>query len=891
MRHVARIIFITLALALLGLALTPKASPAQAAGPCDPNRAIPYWWHLRPAVPCSGDSVSIVFGWCGECVEFATVTPPGEAPLTLYFRMKPVCPAITVCTPDSAVVPLGAMAAGNYALLVRVQAGVVHGDTGYCVVTRHDTLRFAITCPPPPPPPPADSLPYVQNIVIGGPGPCNTCPPVACPDQPIPLHIDGMFPSGCYRLRGLELVPLPTANFAPAPPIVRLTVDHRTCGICTLDTPPFSADTVLPALPAGTYRLMVQLVEVDRCNTLVAGTSTYHDTRPFTVVNSCGPPPPPANSLPYVSEMVIGLPMPCPPPCKPVICPRQPIPFHVAGAFPDDCLEFRKIELVPSMLTVIGPPIVRITVAQNDCLGRPCLMRVTPWSANAVLPGLPPGQYRLPVEMALVSWCDSTKVDTVYRVVRTFTVRDSCGIPPPGGCVMAGWDHSQQVGRCDAWLGPDHLAQVGMTIASPVALAGLQGTLSLDPPGLAITRLVPIGPAEGMHVAWERTNEGVRFVMFAEHGAPIGGVRDCGDNVRCMQQPVLAVVVGPGPTDGLPPPVTHVMAHDLLGSDSLGVAVPECQIETALIAVSATICTGVSCDFNRDGTLDVRDLVTMVHCVLGNGPCPDTTRANLDCNRDGRLNVDDVLCCARRILHDGVRDTVPGRPEPDVAVDFGEPAWGASGLEVPVRLRGADRVGAARLALALPLDRYDVTGVELGEGGSQWLALHEVVDGKLVLGLIGLGAGAAVEEPARLDLKLHLVLKPGQSAGGDVGLDGLEASGPDGATLVVATTPHTVPLPAPGVLVLSPARPNPFGRETRFALNLERSTDVEIAVHDLSGRRVATLYRGTLGAGPHDFTWRGARDDGSTAPNGIYFLQARVGNERLTRKVIFLPGD
>jgi hypothetical protein len=276
--------------------------------------------------------------------------------------------------------------------------------------------------------------------------------------------------------------------------------------------------------------------------------------------------------------------------------------------------------------------------------------------------------------------------------------------------------------------------------------------------------------------------------------------------------------------------------------------------------------------------------------VLGNGPCPDTSLARLDCNGDGRLGVDDVMCCARTILHGGERDTMPGRPEPNVAVEIGEPEWESNGLRVPIRVLAAERVGAARLALALPLDRYEVTGVETGTGAGQWLELHEVVDGRLVLGLIGPGPDLSAEEPMTLDLMLRLALKPGQNAGGDVGLADLQLSGRDGVTLEVASLPAPVPLPAPAALMLSAARPNPFTHETSFALNLGRATDVDLAVHDLSGRRVATLFRGALGAGPHEFTWRGVRGDGSTVANGIYFLQARVGGERLVRRVIFLRG-
>ena len=62
--------------------------------------------------------------------------------------------------------------------------------------------------------------------------------------------------------------------------------------------------------------------------------------------------------------------------------------------------------------------------------------------------------------------------------------------------------------------------------------------------------------------------------------------------------------------------------------------------------------------------------------------------------------MDDVMCCARVILNGGARDTTPGRPEPNVAVEIGEAAWEAGGLQVPVHVRGAERLGAARLDYA-----------------------------------------------------------------------------------------------------------------------------------------------------------------------------------------------
>lgn len=746
MRHVLRILLITLALALLGLALAPRAVPAQASWPCDSTRRVPLAWVLRPAAPCDADSVSLVFQSCRGCVDLTGYAWPDSGPLGLDVSMPARCSYTEECVLDSLAVPLGVLSRGTYTLRYLIHASVAAGDSSAaCTFTREASLSFTL-CAPPLPEPACDSLPYVTAVQIGPPADCGECMPRICPGDSIPLHIAGIFPDGCYRLRALELVPGPEASPLPAPPIVRL-----------------------------------------------------HVTR-----------------------------------------------------------------------TVYAP----------------CTQALVPWSADAMLPALPGGDYRLRLELLRLDLYDGTPTDTMYcRTSRAFAVLDSCVTPPATPCVAADWMHPGTA--CDDLILPGGRARVVMTAQSSVPLAGLQGSIRLGPRGLLITNLEPVGRAAGMRVAWERTPQGADFMMFAESGAPIGGLR-CETGTRCIE-PVLAVSMVPD-TDAVLPAVTHVAVGNLLGADSLGGAVPQCEIMT-LVVVEARVCARPSCDFNLDGRLDVRDLVTMVRCVLGRADCPDTSRARLDCDQDGEVRVDDVLCCARVILRGGERDSMPGRAEPAVAVDFGAPVGEAGAPSVPVRIRAADRIGAARLALSLPLDRYDVTGVEVGAANPQWLALHEVVDGQLVLGLIGLGPDLAAEEPETLELTIHLASRTGAAAGGEIGLADLQASGRDGVTLELSTAPAAVPLPPPATTALSAAWPNPFSGTTRLALALERAADVDVTVHDLGGRRVATLFHGALPAGVHEFTWSGARADGSAAAHGVYFVQARVNGERLTRKLVLLRGE
>ena len=92
-------------------------------------------------------------------------------------------------------------------------------------------------------------------------------------------------------------------------------------------------------------------------------------------------------------------------------------------------------------------------------------------------------------------------------------------------------------------------------------------------------------------------------------------------------------------------------------------------------------------------------------------------------------------------------------------------------------------------------------------------------------------------------------------------------------------------------LALSPGEPNPFAHEARFQVGLARAAAVELTVHDLSGRLIATLHRGALEAGSHPFVWNGTRAGGGVAANGIYLVRARAGGEVATRKLVLLRGD
>lgn len=107
---------------------------------------------------------------------------------------------------------------------------------------------------------------------------------------------------------------------------------------------------------------------------------------------------------------------------------------------------------------------------------------------------------------------------------------------------------------------------------------------------------------------------------------------------------------------------------------------------------------------------------------------------------------------------------------------------------------------------------------------------------------------------------------------------------------VTVVDPNAPPPPPIDSLeaVLSKSHPNPFRDETHFAVSLGDGGPADLSVYDLSGRRVATVFRGSLPRGTSMFAWNGRRADGSMAPGGIYFYRLTLADRVVTRRVVRL---
>jgi hypothetical protein len=87
---------------------------------------------------------------------------------------------------------------------------------------------------------------------------------------------------------------------------------------------------------------------------------------------------------------------------------------------------------------------------------------------------------------------------------------------------------------------------------------------------------------------------------------------------------------------------------------------------------------------------------------------------------------------------------------------------------------------------------------------------------------------------------------------------------------------------------LLPAYPNPFNPRTNIRFALAEAGPAQLTVHDIAGRRVATLLDTHLTAGEHNLEWDGRGSGGEKLASGVYFINLTARGMRQSCRVTLL---
>jgi hypothetical protein len=105
-------------------------------------------------------------------------------------------------------------------------------------------------------------------------------------------------------------------------------------------------------------------------------------------------------------------------------------------------------------------------------------------------------------------------------------------------------------------------------------------------------------------------------------------------------------------------------------------------------------------------------------------------------------------------------------------------------------------------------------------------------------------------------------------------------------TQVVGVEPGPV---SPALRLSSVPNPARGAATVELALPVGGGTTATVTVHDLNGRRIATVWDGPVAAGLSRFAWSHTDASGTRLAPGVYLVRARVGTRLLVHRAVVLP--
>jgi hypothetical protein len=161
----------------------------------------------------------------------------------------------------------------------------------------------------------------------------------------------------------------------------------------------------------------------------------------------------------------------------------------------------------------------------------------------------------------------------------------------------------------------------------------------------------------------------------------------------------------------------------------------------------------------------------------------------------------------------------------------------------------------------------------LDPGQATVAAGHTALDGTVTLTFpTGIGGTGSI----------HFDVLANTNGSGDVFLQSSGAYPLAGSCAGATEVPPTNPA-GPWENALAGASPNPFRSGTTVGFTVGVAAEVRLSVHDVTGRRVATLAVGRRSAGSHRVVWNGRDGAGRPVAAGVYLCRLEIGDWSGTR--------
>ena len=272
------------------------------------------------------------------------------------------------------------------------------------------------------------------------------------------------------------------------------------------------------------------------------------------------------------------------------------------------------------------------------------------------------------------------------------------------------------------------------------------------------------------------------------------------------------------------------------------------------IADECDDCNNMSGDLNDDMTIDILDIVSVVNLILSGESSDECQINDADMDSNGTVNILDVIQIINIVLG-SAREAVDG----SVLVSY-------------------DIIGND-LLLKLSSD-ISITGLELAFASDYLLNIED--------DNTNLYTATALDN----DIQRYIAFSMENISFSD---NSIEITLRDGGLLDIEDI-HMIVSSSQGTQVpvvwdvaeiksfeLSQLQPNPFNPTTQVLYDVHKSGNMQLAVYNILGQKIATLHEGFIGEGSHMFTW-----DAGGLSSGIYYVTMIMDGHAQTMKAVLV---
>jgi len=387
------------------------------------------------------------------------------------------------------------------------------------------------------------------------------------------------------------------------------------------------------------------------------------------------------------------------------------------------------------------------------------------------------------------------------------------------------------------------------------------------------------------------------YVIYENNGVNPGEVRVLTfglDNEAVLDTTTTAIMYAMFTIDSSAAPWSDLVIHLDNGRESVN---PDPSYGSLpLVTDSGLIAVDSLGDVNLDRSIDVADAVNIVASIIETFTLTTRQFEVADVVSDAAVNVFDLVADVNVILGTPLPAPAPADPNQTavLALSYSDIATGGNEMVV-VNGELPDEVAAMQLEV-----NYDAGAVSFGKpvktiaDAHYALHYHDNGAGKMRILLYNFANHVSGDfiQPGNVDLvQIPVTAKTGITSGDKTKIRLTEALLSTSAAQAINVSGVDVPLPTG--FTLHQNYPNPFNPSTtiRFDIGVGGeggAQEARIDVFNILGQHVNTLVDGLYPPGEYEVTWDATDDSGQRVATGIYLYRLKVGDERKTKKMLFL---